>query len=693
MENKNKQKSISTFLRTILISLAIIPVLIMVIASYFITSRLVDKRVEDAQISGANTVLASKNALIKSLQGELDKIATLDSLNTDTYNVDNIKKDISLIDKQGNAEILNLVFVTGEGKALTAKTLPQGYDGRSTEWFKGAVKDNGKVFISSPYVDAVSGQIVVTASKFVQNKDGQNGVLAVDMNYNNLSNIVKSVKIGNTGGVALVSNKGMVISGHEQDNNGQSSYKPGDNFSDDPVFKSVKADNRIKGKLNYKGIKIYFDKGGKDSVSWIITRISTHETKQETIELITASLIIILIVVAIVILISIYLVRLIRGVLKVYIDNFSVAAEGKFKPIAKNGKKGLAINENVKLLTSPNPNGQEFNRLSQHYNEMLDGVGKAIREVQKQSVNVNEQAVTMLDLSTQTNTATEEVATTVTEIAEVATTQATETEHGLEQVKNLSTLITNTQDSIKTMNEKSDKLAELNQNNIEITNTVQKASDEQMNRLQDLMTNVDGMHESVKNVGKIIKVINDISQQTNLLALNASIEAASAGDAGKGFAVVATEIRKLAEQSKASTKDIQNIVAKIQDDAKSMLNQTTDTVAGGAKQTKLLEQSLESTNEVYNNNKALQEDMLEVANATEKIANVRSSVLTSLESIASAAEESSAGTEEVSANAEEVLAMTDEFANSVNSLTQTANKLNELMQRFDISYLDNKEDK
>ncbi|MDJ0766834.1 MAG: HAMP domain-containing methyl-accepting chemotaxis protein [Myxococcota bacterium] len=91
---------------------------------------------------------------------------------------------------------------------------------------------------------------------------------------------------------------------------------------------------------------------------------------------------------------------------------------------------------------------------------------------------------------------------------------------------------------------------------------------------RELSQVIEGIGESGRDIGKILRIIEEIADQTNLLALNAAIEAARAGEVGRGFAVVAEEVRRLAERSVDSTREIGTVVQTVQKDTSQAVDLT-----------------------------------------------------------------------------------------------------------------------
>ena len=172
--------------------------------------------------------------------------------------------------------------------------------------------------------------------------------------------------------------------------------------------------------------------------------------------------------------------------------------------------------------------------------------------------------------------------------------------------------------------------------------------DASVRRVQDL-------EAQAASIGDVVKAVARIADQTNLLALNAAIEAARAGQHGKGFAVVADEVRTLAETSEKSAREIQDLIAQIQNEVK-VIAEGISTSAQSAKQ------EVDKGRKVTEQLDEVRSMLVEVASGCEEIAKAN-------EESAVAAKEVQKGSEVIAAAAEEQGAACQEATTTVEQQT------------------------
>ena len=178
--------------------------------------------------------------------------------------------------------------------------------------------------------------------------------------------------------------------------------------------------------------------------------------------------------------------------------------------------------------------------------EMIRRLSELVEQVQRSGVQVNSSAIEIAATTRQQQTTATEVASTSAEISTTA-----------KEVSTTSTDLLRTADEVNSVAEQAASLATNGKTGLVRMEAIMHQI---MQAAGAITAKLGVMSEKASNITSVVTTISKVADQTNLLSLNAAIEAEKAGDYGKGFSVVASEIRRLSDQTAASTADIEKIV-------------------------------------------------------------------------------------------------------------------------------------
>lgn len=537
--------------------------------------------------------------------------------------------------------------------------LGESFDPTTREWYERAANVLVEVAWSKPYVDAATGEWVITASKAVMADSKMIGVVALDIQLSKLDEMISSTEIGYEGIPYILDSEGNVIS--------HPTLK-GENVKERPDMKEVYASDsgevRFKNEEGVDRLNIF---STIPDFGWKVGAVYEEKHIAKTANEMRNSMIIIAAIIVFATFAALYFV--IKQIVK------PISSMKDVMNTVSNGDLTVLANISTK---------DEIGDLGQHFNTMIHQTKDVITTVQQSAKNVLLNSESLSAIAEETSASSMEVSYAINEIANGAAKSAEDAELVAERADRLGKQIEKIIEKADMMNEIAHKTGAMNTEGKERMNEMKHSFTNYESDLRSMSVVIETLSEKVNAIGGVMQTITDISAQTNLLALNASIEAARAGEHGKGFAVVAEEVRKLAEQSSLSTDQVQATILELQAEYKIVTNNMKKTIGNFQQQTVIVNETESTFSTITSLMEKMQTSIEEVTSEIDRVVAYKNEVSETIHTMAATSEETAAACEEVSASTDEQLHAIQSVAQSAETLTKLSEELSIAVEKFKI---------
>jgi methyl-accepting chemotaxis protein len=607
--------------------------------------------------------LLNANAYVRNFIAQVTSADTVKT--TDGYS--ELIQTLNLI-KNSNKNLLNVyVGLDAVNKVVTQDEFepPADFNMKERSWYSTTAKNN-RVTVTDPYIDAGSGKMVVSVTAPILNDSGKLiGVAGADISTEQIIQALSAFNYNDSGFAILIDKTGTFI--YHPDTDNILLQKMSDLGADWKAIgdKMVQWGNNVV-QADIDGQASYVSYAPAVENQWAVALIVPKKNAEEDLQ--TFQLIFFLSIIVSIAVLSGLLYWVSGSILKqipILTSAFRTAMTGDLSVRAKvtaKGEIGLLANGFNDMISSQQSLIQEIKQSSRSISEAVDNTEKnvsaldgSISEIsaitEELSAGMQQTAASMQEMNASTN-----------EIEHAVSGIARKAQEGAEAAGQI--------------NERAELLKEAAIRSRQQADKVYGQSEEQLRSAIE-------ESKSIAQIKALSGAILEIAAQTNLLSLNASIEAARAGDAGRGFAVVAEEIRKLADTSRET-------VTEIQDVTEAVVGAVSKLVAGAESMLRFMDSqvlkdydSMQETGQQYSEDARYIDELVTDFSATSEqlLASIQS-MLTAIGETSSATNEGAEGASSIAVQAEQIIGKSGGIVAEMEGIKASSAQLQQAVSRF-----------